>query len=244
MKMEVSNQEPYCKKHDRTKEKLEFGERRYYNCSECGKEHDIEREKKSEERRIKSRQGLINGRLENAMIMPRFEDKTIDNFETKGPAQTKAKKSAYWFLENMSTSTGMIFIGKPGTGKNHLATGIVKKAINEYKKTALMTEAIKIIRSIKESWRNSEDKESDIIKSFRDPDILVIDEIGVQFGSDTERMYLTEIINDRYNYKKPTIIMGNLSIADLLDKIGERPIDRLRDGGKVVIFDWESQRGK
>lgn len=185
-----------------------------------------------------------NANLDNAMIAPRFRDKTLENFEDSSPGHNKAIKTANWFLNNLDDTTGLLMVGNPGTGKNHLASAIITEAVKRHGKTALFTETLKVIRAIKESWRRDGAVESEVLKSFVEPDILVIDEIGVQFGSDTERMYLTEIINDRYNYKKPTILIGNVKIEELGGIIGERPLDRFREGGRVIIFNWESHRSK
>ena len=75
--------------------------------------------------------------------------------------------------------------------------------------------------------------------------INFVDEIGVQFGSDTEKMFIFEVLDGRYNKMKPTILISNLPISGIKECIGDRCIDRLReDGGKVIVFDFESQRGK
>jgi hypothetical protein len=39
-------------------------------------------------------------------------------------------------------------------------------------------------------------------------------------------------------------VVSNLSMASLKEYVGERVIDRMKEnGGKVIIFDWESHRG-
>jgi DNA replication protein DnaC len=44
---------------------------------------------------------------------------------------------------------------------------------------------------------------------------------------------------------KPTIVISNLAKDGLQDYLGERAFDRLREnGGKLVVFDWESYRSK
>lgn len=209
-------------------------------CSMCQKEDMEEQEK----RKIRDIQNHINTRLSNAMIAPRFKEKTFENYNPENDGQKKAIEVCNWFIEHWNRSVGLILIGGPGTGKNHLASALVKKFVAEKDKTALITEAIKIIRTIKESWKVSDKTETQVIKGFIEPDLLVIDELGVQFGSETERMYLTEIINDRYNYMKPTILIGNLSVDEIKKIVGERAFDRFREGGKIVIFDWQSHRAK
>ncbi|MNL75123.1 DNA replication protein DnaC [compost metagenome] len=74
--------------------------------------------------------------------------------------------------------------------------------------------------------------------------MLVLDEIGVQHGTDTERMLMFSILNERYNQMKPTILISNLAREPLEKYLGERAFDRMREGGgRMVVFDWESYRG-
>ncbi|VFR32492.1 DNA replication protein DnaC [plant metagenome] len=100
------------------------------------------------------------------------------------------------------------------------------------------------MRSIKDTYRrDSKENEADAIARLVEPDLLVLDEVGVQFGSETEKMYLFEIINGRYEALKPTIVISNLAKDALTEYLGERVVDRLREGGgRMVIFDWPSYR--
>ncbi|EJF3060091.1 ATP-binding protein, partial [Escherichia coli] len=74
---------------------------------------------------------------------------------------------------------------------------------------------------------------------------LIIDEVGVQFGSDAEKLIMFEIINTRYEYMKPTILISNQSKDELSAFIGERVIDRMNDGGGCTLaFTWDSYRSR
>jgi DNA replication protein DnaC len=234
----------YCKVHRREKdEESSYEDTVIYKCPECvaSATHESSNERMLE-KEAEEKKALIKKHLDSAGILPRFKKATLDNYKAETDEQKKAMTIINWFFDNISNSMGLIFLGNPGTGKNHLATGIVKKCIEEYGMSAKITETLKIIRQIKESWKIEGGRESKVLKSFLEPDILVIDELGVQFGSETERMYLTEIINDRYNFKLPTILIGNMNIEELKDVIGERPVDRFREGGKLLVFNWQSYR--
>jgi DNA replication protein DnaC len=235
-KTEVSK----CEKHDVEMHvfKHPFEDRNIVTCPECGREQEAIA---NETKRLRERQTSIDRRLHNSMMAPRFIEKTLENYNATTDGQKKALSLANWFIENHGKVSGMIFIGKTGTGKNHLACGIIHKII-EQGGTALITTAMKIIRTIKDSWRDYETKEGDIIDLYTQPGLLVIDEIGVQFGSDTEKLYISEIINDRYEAMRPTLLLGNIKLDELIDQLGDRPIDRFREGGKIVQFDWESHR--
>lgn len=102
------------------------------------------------------------------------------------------------------------------------------------------------MRRIKDTWnRDSAELEGDAIRAMTGPDLLILDEIGVQFGSDTEKNLTFDLLNERYERLKPTLLLSNLAKEDVARFLGERVMDRLReDGGRVITFDWESHRRK
>ncbi|WP_238149133.1 ATP-binding protein [Arsenophonus endosymbiont of Aleurodicus floccissimus] len=132
----------------------------------------------------------------------------------------------------MKQGGGLVMCGKPGTGKNHLAIGIGKLIIENFMASVRLTSAIKIARNFKATWaKDSEERESDVIEMYASLDLLIIDEVCVQFGNDVEKMILFEIINCRYENLKPTILISNLPKEELATFVGERVINRMNDGG-------------
>lgn len=113
-------------------------------------------------------------------------------------------------------------------------------------RSVYFTTVLRAIRSIKDTWtRGSSVSESQAIAALVFPDLLILDEIGVQFGSEVEKTILFDIMNERYEKRRPTILMSNLTPKEVEQYLGERVYDRLReDGGQAIVFDWESERGK
>ena len=107
-----------------------------------------------------------------------------------------------------------------------------------------MGKMIDMFREIKETWRkDSPITELELIKKYSTVDLLVIDEAGVNYDSDTEKMFIFDIIDGRYQEMKPTIVITNLDMEELKKVMGDRVVDRLRDGGgEAVAFNWESAR--
>ncbi|EPM91289.1 IstB ATP binding domain-containing protein, partial [Pseudomonas syringae pv. actinidiae ICMP 19070] len=132
-------------------------------------------------------------------------------------------------------------------GKTHLATAMLQQVIRYFGAQGvcgLYATAGSIIRSIKETFGSQIKTESQVYADLIAPHLLVIDEMGLQNGTDFERQVLFEVINGRYEQLKPTIIVSNLSITDLKVSMGDRAVDRLRDrGGLVCVFRWPSARG-
>lgn len=147
-----------------------------------------------------------------------------------------------------------LFIGLPGTGKTHLAVGIGLEVMEHHGAAVLFTTVMRAVRRVKDTWgRDSRESESEAIAALVFPDLLILDEVGVQFGSDTEKLLLFDILNERYERRRPTILMSNLALDDaeeggrvvpgIKSYLGERVFDRLReDGGQYVVFDWPSHR--
>lgn len=197
-------------------------------------------------------------RLGQAAIPERFRDRSLETYVAELPGQKRAlefaRQYAARFDEACQTGRSVIFTGKTGTGKTHLAIGIALAVMSRHGATALFTTAIRAVRRIKDTWgRGSPESESDAIAALVFPDLLILDEVGVQFGTDTERAMLFDILNERYERCRPTILMSNLLVEDtekdgvvvpgIRSYLGDRVIDRMREsGGKLVVFDWHSYR--
>lgn len=220
-------------------------------CPECNaieKAAREAREKAEAEAQEKERQARNwRIRIGSAAIPERFQDRTLDTYIASNPGQEKAlafsKDYAAQFDEIRKVGRCAIFVGKPGTGKTHLAVGIALHIMKQ-NRSVLFTTVQRAIRSVKDTWaRGSEVSESQAIQTLAYPDLLILDEVGVQFGSDFEKQILFDVLNERYEKRKPCILLSNIAPSELSGYLGERVADRLReDGGKLIAFDWESHR--
>ena len=105
---------------------------------------------------------------------------------------------------------------------------------------------MRAIRRIRNTWRrNADESDTDAIGALTSVDLLILDEVGIQCGTENEKLLIFDVLNERYERRLPTILLSNLGLEDVKQFLGERVYDRLReDGGEVVTFDWESHRGK
>lgn len=185
--------------------------------------------------------------LKRSMIPPRFQNKTIESYETPEMWQAKARATIQNYIdnldENLEKGRNVILIGGVGTGKTHLSIGLLK-AVIENGGIGMFITASDLFMNIRDTWtRSSEISTLDRVQQFVDLDLLVIDEIGVQRGTDNEREILFSIINSRYNNLKPTVLLSNLSLKEVRAYIGERTFDRLKeDGGQIIVLNGDSYR--
>ncbi|WP_311968894.1 ATP-binding protein [Pseudomonas baltica] len=194
----------------------------------------------------------LNNQLLDAAIPLRFQQATLENW-VAGNDQAKVR---VWnvvcgfveaFAENFEVGRCVMLLGKVGTGKTHLATAMLQQSLRYFGTQGmrgLYTTAGGIIRSVKSTFGAQGKTEAQVYAGMIAPHLLVIDEVGLQNGTDFERQVLFEVINGRYEQTKPTIVVSNLSVPQLRECLGDRAVDRLRDrGGLVEVFGWASARG-
>ena len=216
------------------------------HCTKCVTENDakqrIQEEKDFAARTIENERKHRELIRVNAGISKRNLYKTFDDYICTNEGQSKAKNDCMRYFENFPNDKSMLMVGGVGTGKTLLASVGVESIIDKYKCEIIKT--IDVVRELKATWsKDNNQTEEGLIKYFVNLDLLVLDEVGSQFGSDTEKLFIFDIIDGRYQDMKPTILISNLDIDGIKDSIGERCVDRLREGGGVMIaFDWKSLR--
>lgn len=241
-----------CQKHGDYESKIfPMGNRSIESpCPKCSEERDRTRrlveQKESELVRIQNR-------LQVSGISKRHLNKSFSDFLPVSAEQVavldRLKNYAESFPEVLEEGKSLILHGTTGTGKTHLASSIVKRVI-EQGYSAKIYKVRRMIKFIKSSWsKTSEYSEDDLINQLVNLDLLVIDEIGVQFDSEAENILLFDVIDGRNENLKPTIIISNLPIdakedcKSIKSVLGDRIIDRLREGGGTQIkFEWQSNR--
>lgn len=217
-------------------------------CPECTR---IEKEEELERLRAQERNELVL-KLGSALIPKRFAGKSLKGYIAESPEQQEAlricSKYAAKFPEICESGRCLLLLGRPGTGKTHLGVAIANDLMRKTAATAVYRTIGTVLHEIKSTFRpGSERSEGQILAGLISPSLLILDEIGVskESPSDFELSTLFSIINGRYEQMRPTVIISNLDGQSLPLAMGERCVDRLREGGVIVVpFEWESQRGK
>lgn len=244
--------------------------RRVSACPKCREEERQEAHRKQEEAVRNQFENEI-ARGKNSIfpgLSKRFQSCSFANYVSKTDQQSKALMTVKNYYSNISehleTGAGLVLSGKPGTGKSHLAlAGIVQeierweqknrekfadtKQVNltNFHIDGAYVTCMDMVRSIRDTWRkDSEKSEKEVIAFYCRCDFLIIDEVGVQNGTDSEKVLMFEVMDRRYRDMKPTIILTNQGLEGFKEFVGDRVFDRLRDTSKWVSFDWESYRGK
>ena len=247
----ISTSQKTCPKHG-----IEYTEEVYTRftrgCPECAKEAEAShREREVAKRAEADRQSelrRIEQRIGDSGIPKRFREKTISGYRVDNEKQRAIVECLKRYAKEFNTGhsgRNMALIGNCGTGKTHLACAVARHVIHNCGGHARFASVAEINRIVRESKSYDSDvSESEVIAAFGGYDLLIIDEVGVQSGTEAESRALFDVFNERYQNMKPTILISNLDKDDFKSAMGERIIDRIKeDGGEVHIFDWESSRG-
>jgi DNA replication protein DnaC len=213
-------------------------------CPACSAAEEAAAQAEASQRAAKAADDRHSEAIAQARIPARFVGRTFDNFVAETDDQRHALTVARDFAERFDfhakRGAWLVLSGMPGTGKSHLAAAILQTVLSRH--VRYMT-CLDLIRSVRETWRrDSEKSESQVLAYLSGLDLLAIDEVGMQYGTDGEQTILFDVLDRRYRDVKPTILMTNQDMDGLKSSLGDRTHDRLREVGRLVLFEWPSYR--
>lgn len=215
------------------------------SCPACEEERLAAERHAEAQAKASAQRKHIESMIEDSAIPARFIGRSFDNFCAANTDQISALKIAQDYAENFArhykNGTGLILSGQPGTGKSHLAAAVLQAIMPA--QAGLYITCLGLIRAIRSTWRkDSEKSEGQVLETLCSVPLLVIDEVGVQYGTDGEQTILFDVLDKRYRDMMPTLLLTNQNTDGFKTFVGERTYDRLIQTSKWVQFDWESYR--
>lgn len=223
-----------------------FGRREVWTaCPTCDETRLAELRQAEAQHKAEQARQRLEAMIGEAHIPARFIGRTLDNFRAETDGQRHALQVVREFVDNFEThyrrGSTLILSGLPGTGKSHLATAALQSLMPRH--CGLYTTCMNVIRAVRGTWRkDSERSETEVLNIYASVPLLVLDEIGVQYGTDGEQTILFDVLDRRYREMQPSIFLTNQNQKGFTEFVGERTFDRLRETSTWVAFDWPSHR--
>lgn len=188
-------------------------------------------------------------RLKKSGMAESIEKLTFATFETTEDWQKSVKERAQRYVQGLGSK--WFFIGGAvGCGKTHICTAICGELLKQNMSIKYMSWSEE---SVKLKGKVNDDDFDDLIRQYKDVDVLYIDDFfktrrsrtgEVQYPSDADIKLAYQIINFRYTANKKTIISSEWILDELMnfdDATSSRIYEMCR-GGSMLQIDRLTER--
>ncbi len=213
-------------------------EGRIFPCPcQCEQERQ---EREAAEQEVQRRRQVVSDLKRKGFTDPAMREWTFANDNGKCPQM----KHAHFYVENWPTmqteNIGYLLWGGVGTGKSYFA-GCIANALMEREIPVRMTNFALILNDLTASF---EGRNEYIARLCRAP-LLILDDFGMERGTEYGLEQVYNVIDSRYRSKKPLIVTTNIPLHDLQhpqDTAHARIYDRLLEMCAPICFSGENFR--
>jgi DNA replication protein DnaC len=139
--------------------------------------------------------------------------------------------------------TGLLFMGPPGTGKTHLAIGVLVQLIERYAIRGRFVEFGSLLYQIQATFDpGSAESKHEILDPLIDAELLVLDELGAQKSTPFVQETLYYVINQRYVRRRPTLFTTNYRLATESGRVDETSLLSTRVSPQLLSRLYEMTR--
>lgn len=179
--------------------------------------------------------------LEACGVYRRYQDASFAAIQARGvPEELRepvrvVRDFAQQLPAHLAAGEGLVLRGPVGTLKTTLAVAVLQYCVQLGGRAMFLTmpSLIDSIFSAKavspEDWLRFESR-------LRQVPLLVLDDLGAEWGSGYVMSKVDAIFSERYNRKRSTIVTTNLAGKSLQSRYPDRIIDRLRATAQIITL--------
>lgn len=176
-------------------------------------------------------------RIEASGVPRRYWHVDFDTYNPRDDKGSKNLETVKNFANLEKNDKVLILLGAKGLGKTHLGSAIIRNCGGKF----ISIEELIFQYESAQDFRSKTNRE-ELMESYSSTKMLVIDEIGRAMQQEKENALLNYILRRRYENMLPTVLISNLPKVELLKKLGEAVLDRLRETCICLEFEGDSYR--
>lgn len=186
----------------------------------------------------------------------RFQDADI-----RGEFIQQLEKARDWLMDYKNKHNNLFVCGTTGCGKTYLAMAFLNELAknapyyddNPKIKPYWILSGVEYINSqdlfstIKQQFsRDTDDSQNakEYVHKIKNCNLLIIDEFGIAYDTEAERMELLSLLDHRWKNGLPTVFLSNLNISGLMQYLKDRAAQRAFDSAQYVEIKTVSRRSQ
>lgn len=153
-----------------------------------------------------------------------FRDRTFATFNAKAAGVAEAYRVCREYAED--PRGWLVLVGPVGCGKTHLAVAIAICCLEHGSRT-LFVNVPELLDHLRSTYApNSSVSYDERFEEVRAAELLILDDLGTESGTEWAKEKIYQIFNRRYNTEAPTVVTMNPREYNRLD---ERILSRMKD---------------
>jgi len=149
-------------------------------------------------------------------------EQSFDNFKVL-PGNMDAFRYAKALAEGTSNYIWLLIYGGTGNGKSHLCAAMARAFIRRGGSVRLTT-ATNMLSRLRQAIKTDDMDGS--LQEFKDVQLLIIDDFGIEQGTDWEQATIDDLLVTRYEWLRATVVTTNLTLSQLPPRMVSRFKDR------------------
>lgn len=213
----------HCGRELKAREAMLMGKPVFFGFEECECEQAQEdRERRQLEADADERQKLLEvkmRRYETAGIPKLF----LQNRQGCEQLYADVRSKATEILEEVKKGRGAYIVGNVGTHKTLVAATAARYCIDDGL-SVVFTRAGKVLDSVQETYGTKRSAE-EVMAKYANAKVLVLDDLGKERPTAWALPKLFDLINERYEQMRPTIVTTQYSRGDLIRRLASEGDD-------------------
>lgn len=198
---------------------------------------EIIRKREAERERALELLAKKKNEFEHSGVPKRYWSESFETWVARNADDEKRLQAVIEYAQIKNNDSVLLLLGPKGVGKTHLGSSIIRETGGTFISIEDM-----IFKFECSTDYHVEVNRENLINFYLTTPMLVIDEIGRSMQQAKEDAILNYILRRRYENLLPTVLISNLQKTDLMKKLGDAVVDRLKETCQCVEFVGKSYR--